>query len=201
MGGYEMNHNRMRMLLGATMLVLVAVCIFSASFESHASGQEAPGEDQGKTAVFPDSWHGIWRGTCKATRPDGKGYSFAMELHILPLDSEDRRTWKLIYGQGDRRQVRDYELIIRDATKGDYVIDEKNSIMIDTTLLGERFCSQYSVNDSLLTVTYTRDNDCIEFYLLSSGLDDPALSGNEGDIPEVKTYTIETAQTALLKRQ
>ena len=61
-------------------------------------------------AGLPASWTGVWKGTRQARPPGGRMNRFAMELHILPAPDPERMTWILVYGEGERRQERNYEI-------------------------------------------------------------------------------------------
>jgi hypothetical protein len=154
-----------------------------------------------KPVLFPESWEGIWKGTCRAQDPKGGGFSFAMELHILPLSDEERMTWKIVYGEGAKRQVRDYEIVALDRSRGLFSVDEKNSILIDSFLIGDALHSQYSVGGTLITIRYAMQQGTIVFDLLSSSLENPTESGGDGDVPAVFAYPVSAAQRAVLVRQ
>ncbi|MFH1998137.1 MAG: hypothetical protein ABIK28_00585 [Planctomycetota bacterium] len=196
-----MHRTLLRISSGIFLFAIAALVFGYPLLSPPATGQNATETSQAQTRTFPESWHGIWKGICRSNRPAGGGFHFAMELHIRPTDQDGRFEWKLIYGEGEKRQVRDYELVIRDAAKGDYVIDEKNSITIDAVLIDSQLCAQYSVDGSLITLTYTREDEAILFRLLSSRLNDSVISGGEGEIPKVLTYPIDTAQSAVLRKQ
>lgn len=150
---------------------------------------------------FPASWRGHWQGTCVAQRPDGWVKTFPMELHIQPLDTPDRWQWKLVYGERDEQDVRDYELVILDAAAGRFLIDEKNSIEIDAYLVGPTLYSPFSLEGSLLTASYTRDDDRLLFEIVIAQLDAGTQTGGEGEIPIVTRYPINVAQQAELTRR
>ena len=149
-------------------------------------------------SAFPASWTGIWKGTCHAIPPGVRMNSFAMELHILPAEDIQRMTWKLVYGAGDKRQERDYEIYAQDPAAGHYVVDEKNSILIDSYLVEDTLCCQYSVAGSFITVLYRKEGQRIHFELISAGLDDASTTGGVEDIPDVTVYPVQVVQYAEL---
>jgi len=151
--------------------------------------------------VFPESWKGVWKGKCKSTNPKNGGYEFAMELHILDIEKPDRMAWKLIYGESDRGQVRDYEIVTVNQSENHYQIDEKNSIALDSYFAGNIFSTQYSVGGALLTVTYKKDGDAIIFNIISSEMDKPVSSGGKDGVPKVLAYPINAIQNARLLKQ
>jgi hypothetical protein len=124
-----------------------------------------------------------------------------MELHVAPKADPNRWTWKIVYGKGERQQVRDYELLIVNRKEGRYLVDEKNSIKIDAFLVGRALHTVYSVGGSLITMAYSKKGDDLHFELVSSKLKEPILSGGKGDVPAVSTYPVEVVQHAGLKKE
>jgi hypothetical protein len=59
--------------------------------------------------ALPAEWHGSWAGKCRNTG-GGRDMRFPMGLQFLPLP-EGKFTFKTVYGSGEKKQVRDYELI------------------------------------------------------------------------------------------
>jgi len=166
---------------------------------SHAvSG--GPVEAEPRKIDFPRSWTGVWEGVCTAERPDAWNKQFKMELYIRPTKHPDRWQWKLVYGEGAERSIRDYELVAVDAAAGRYRIDEKNSIVLDSYLIGTTLYSQFSLDESLLTTSYTRRGEKLLFEIVVSRLDQTVATGGEGDTPTVMAYPIKVAQRAELAR-
>jgi hypothetical protein len=179
---------KLRRALPVTLTWLLALVAACQTPKDH----EAP-------SPFPASWTGIWKGTCHAVQPGGRTNSFAMELHILPTEEPQRMTWKLVYDAGDRRQERDYEIHAQDPAAGHYVVDEKNSILIDSYLVEDTLCCQYSVAGSLITVLYRKEGQRIQFKLISAGLDEASTTGGVEEVPDVSVYPVQIIQTAELR--
>ncbi len=156
--------------------------------------------NKGIEPPFPSDWVGQWKGTCNAITNNGVKNSFPMQLHIEPLEDKNRYTWKIIYGEGKTQQIRLYELVVVDAEKGHYRIDEKNSIVIDSYLFGDSLCSQFDVSGAMLTVRYTLHRGNLIFDLVSTRSDQPIETGGEGAIPKVRSYPVNATQLAVLKR-
>ncbi len=122
-----------------------------------------------------------------------------MELYIKTTDDPQRYVWTLIYSPAGRLDVRGYELVIKDPDRGHYQIDEKDSIILDCYLIGDTLYSQFSIEGTLLTITYRKVGDELHFDLLSANLGAPIESGGQDDVPTVKSYTVQVAQHAALK--
>jgi hypothetical protein len=158
---------------------------------------------QTATHGLPPDWHGHWRGQLQIMKPQGLGQTYPMQLVIRPLDSA-RYQFSIIYGEGAQAQKRPYELLVIDAAKGHYRVDEKNSILIDARLMGNRLITWFAVGPSELVATYERVGDTIVFEILSAP-EKPALASggreHQGQpIPAVNSFLANGFQRAVLHR-
>lgn len=150
---------------------------------------------------FPKTWEGKWEGRLKIFNAKGLAQEIYMGLEILPIDTSENHTWTIIYGEGDDQQIRAYELITKDAAIGHYLIDEKNSIILDDYLLGNTLYSRFDVMGSLLTAVYRKEGDKIIFDIIAGSAEPISTTGGEDDIPEVNSFKITNAQRAVLTRK
>ena len=67
-----------------------------------------------------------------------------MELRIQPSDSAHRFSWQIIYGNANEDN-RPYTLIAKDSSKGHWVIDEHNGIVLDQYWIAGKFCGAFTV--------------------------------------------------------
>jgi len=92
-----------------------------------------------------------------------------------------------------------------DAKKGHYIIDEKNTIAIDSYFKTGIFTSFFKVMDSFIVSTYTKKEDSIIFEIISVDGKNSISTGNsefEGKIiPEVNSYLVNGRQKAILIKQ
>ncbi len=197
----------MKNKFGMRAATAVLGVIYLACAGCGGAGQKVATDAQAKpeavekaAAKFPDDWVGDWEGRVAARFPGGRSNEFAMRLEVHPTESADRFAWRIIYGEGEQRQVRDYELVVVDADKGHYRVDEKNSIVIDSYYIADALHCAFKVNDALITLTYTMHGDDLVFSLISCNVGSPIQSGAEGDIPEVLTYPVQVSQLAVLKK-
>ena len=149
-------------------------------------------------ADFPKTWQGTWKGTLEIYSPNGKViHSVPMELHIAPLIS-GRWTWKTTY---DNKDIRDYELVTINAEKGQYQIDEKNDILLDLRLFGNKSFTCFEVDGYQIYDSYTFEKDTIIFELTSSAPGQETKSGTGTEGSPVVTSTPQIAyQKAILKK-
>ena len=192
-------------LTNESMLMLCWLLITFSVVPGCQSTGNVPEMKITKTSVeqpfkFPNDWAGSWKGNLDASYPGGRMMTYAMELQIAQTDDPNAWTWQLIYGEGDKRQVRDYELQIVKAEFGEYLIDEKNSIIIPSSLAGNQLVCLYSVEDAIMTVRYERCSNGIIFTLESYQFGNPVISGGDGEVPQVSSYPLTVVQHALLQK-
>lgn len=144
------------------------------------------------------AWLGDWKGTLEIYNAQGLRQTVAMELNIAQL-TDSSWTWQIVYGEGEGRQERNYELIKR-AGQGNYVVDEKNSIELDLNLIGNGFFSFFQVADSRLLISYELVNEAIQFRTHSMDTRTETKTGGEDNVPMVLSWKTGTYQKAVLKK-
>jgi len=149
---------------------------------------------------FPDSWLGSWKGNLEIYAPDGTvKQNVPMELHISKLDEEKKWQWKIVYNTSD---TRNYELVETDAAKGSYHIDEKNNILIDVAVFGNKIFSSFEVQGFTIFDTHTLIGNTIVFELSTSQAKDTRTSGDgTAEIPSVRSFPQIGYQKAVLQKQ
>ena len=156
--------------------------------------------DTPASAGLPAEWHGRWTGTLTITPVDGKVQETPMEMTIEPIKDSKNVRWQIIYGEGKKAPVRDYELQPQ-VRANHFLIDEKNGILIDAWLTGGVLHSQFEVGDSLIAVRYERTGDVLRFSLTATGTKQPRESKLTGkDDFNVKAYKVQSFHVAELRR-
>ena len=152
-------------------------------------------------AQIGDSWLGVWKGELNIENsPTGVRNVIPMELHISKSDSAGIWNWRIIY-KDSTQDDRKYLLKIVDEKAGKYVIDEKDGIVLEANLFGNKLISRFEVMNSLLEITYTLDGDRIHFEVSSSKLKPTSVTQSQAEQVEVKSYEIISYQTAILYKQ
>ncbi|MEM1217255.1 MAG: hypothetical protein AAGH79_00010 [Bacteroidota bacterium] len=153
---------------------------------------------------FPESWAGKWAGTLEIYNAKGLAQSLPMQLHILPIDSTNRYSWGIIYGEDIEKGLRDYELMPVDTSLGHYQVDEKNGIILDAYLLGDKLFERFEVMGNLLLTTTELRGENLYWEIISGSLEPIVTTGGgeyEGEeIPPVGGYSIVVLQRAVLSR-
>lgn len=179
------------------LLLCLGYCLSATAQQEVLPSDEVP---------FPWGWVGIWQGDLHIHNQQPVPMVIPMELHILPLDTSGHFSWTIIYGEDREAGLRNYVLKTVDATRGHYVIDERNSIVLEAFLLNETLYSRFSVMENLLSSTVHKQGDHL-FYEIVAGPANPVSTTGDtispaGDtIPPVQAYSIRVQQRALLQRQ
>lgn len=149
--------------------------------------------------VFPMDWIGHYQGQLKILSPTKDTTQIGMQLIVDYPDALGVYPWVLIYGKDD---IRSYGLEAVNAVDGHYLIDEYNSIKIDSYLSGNHFVSRFSVMGSDLLVDYERVSEGVEVKLYVSQSSNVNETGGEiiakDTVPRVNSYRMLAVQEALL---
>lgn len=150
---------------------------------------------------FPKAWLGHWEGELNWYAGTNAPKKVKMQLRIFPADTAGHYTWQLIYGD-KAEDNRPYILKPIDASKGHWVIDERNSIVLDQFLIGQVFSGAFTVMGNTIVNNYQLEKDrlMVEFYSLPAK---PIRQSGEGtqESPTVDSYSVRSYQKAILKRK
>lgn len=150
---------------------------------------------------FPKTWLGHWEGELSWYAGSNAPKKVKMQLKIQPADTVGHYTWQLIYGD-QAEDNRPYILKPIDASKGHWVIDERNGIVLDQFLIGQVFSGAFTVMGSTIVNNYQLEKDrlLVEFYSLPAK---PIRQSGEGtqESPTVDSYAVRSYQKAILKRK
>lgn len=152
-------------------------------------------------AGFPTVYEGIWKGMLTSYSEKGKQGVIPMELHILPLDST-KWVWKLVYMPQDRpKDERLYELILKDASKNYFIIDEKNGILLDSYYMGGCFFSNFSIQDTEVLFVLRKEAKKLHLEMITTNHKATKTTGGNGDnVPAVDSYLVQGYSKVILKR-
>lgn len=155
---------------------------------------------------FPYTWVGNWHGILEIHSVKGKMQQVPMEVEIKKIDTSfNRFSFALIYGEDKEKGRRPYEIIIKDPTKGLYVNDEKNSILMEEYLINNKLYCWFEVQGNMLLSIFEKKDKELFFEIISGSATPVSITGGqkleEEDIPAVKTFPVKVAQRAVLKRK
>ena len=147
---------------------------------------------------------GHWRGTMEVSVGPKIVQTVPMQLRILPTDTLGVYTYRIIYGLDTVAGDRPYLIRTVNEEKGQYVIDELNSIKIESYRQGNTLTSAYEVEGNLIFDILELRQDEMIWSLMSGKIEPISTTGNTtylGEkIPTVRTYPIGVLQRAVLRR-
>lgn len=162
---------------------------------------------QTATLGFPASWSGDWVGTLNIFNGRGLVQSVEMtvEIHKIDTSTEGRYTFGLIYGSKSE-DWRPYEIVPVAPERGVWKVDEKNSIAMESYLMGPKLLCWFVVQGSRVLCTYEKISDDKMIFEVYSGMETAvSKTGNtkqgEEEIPEVTTFPFSVFQRAELHKQ
>ncbi|MFN4079640.1 MAG: hypothetical protein ACK4NS_01965 [Saprospiraceae bacterium] len=156
---------------------------------------------------FPKDWEGIWSGELQIYNAKGKAQGVTMTLEILPIPGhpEGRYTFGLVYG--DKSQDwRPYELVPVAPERGLWKVDEKNSIELESYLIGPKLLCWFTVQDVRTLCAYEKISPDELTFEVVSGMEKPVsqtggVQHEDQEIPQVNAFPFSVFQRAVLKRQ
>ncbi len=166
-------------------LIVIFVLITSISFA------------QNKNTFNEKDWLGNWKGTLLIIVA-GKSSEVKMYLTIAKTDTPQKYSWKTTYGEGAKMIEKNYYMIAKDLERGEWLLDEENTILIDFFFGDNQFHSFFEIQDILLSTRYVSANDKIFVEVLSSQKAKSNKSGTGKE--EVISYPIYVIQKAELTK-
>lgn len=149
---------------------------------------------------FPACFVGNWKGQLQWIVNGKPTQTFSMQLNVQPGDSAGNYTWQIIYGDKETDN-RPYLLKAVDATKGHWVIDEGNGILLDSYVHNNTLQSAFTVQGNTIVSNYRIENGNLRVEFFSIQLNDKKTSGKgTEDSPLVDSYKITSYQTGTLTK-
>lgn len=184
----------MRPVFAALLLALPLAASCAAPAPEEAAPPAAPS--------FPDGWYGTWEGRAQGWGPDGPRETFTMRYELGPTEVPGRHRWAIIYTDGERRDVREYELVEQDAAAGAYAVDEHDGMLLEARLLGGALYTRFDiggvrllVRDELVGVGTPDEAITVEF------ITGPAEAGRVTETePSAASFPARHVQRARLRR-
>jgi len=187
------------------MKQIIPVFILIASFNlgCQDSEQVSPKNiDKIQYYSFPKDWIGEYFGDLNIHGLDSVIQTLPMRLKIKDRLTNGEYPWIIQYGQDD---IREYAIKAADESTGHFIMDERNSILLDGFNRGNHFLSRFEVMGSDLLVDYELTELGINMKIIVSRNEAINSSGDQivnGDtIPPVQSYPIVAVQEAVLLKK
>jgi len=159
---------------------------------------------------FPGDWLGTYKGQMYMFKP-GKGITDSVDVkfELLATNISNQWVYRMTYMNNKKygKVIKDYLIVKPDSLKaGTYLLDEKDGIIIQQTLIGNTFYSNFSVGNNYLNSIMRKTGDVIYFEIFQSKLKESLNTKNrakEGQIVfEVKSYPpFSTQKVRLIKEK
>lgn len=175
----------------------------ACAVSSNAQEPEAPTSLKAQKAIsFPEDWQGLWSGEATNVDPSGNKQAFAMQLEIAATEKSDRFQWRIVYEGVQGKSERNYSLVVKDAARGQYAIDENNGIELDAILLGDTLVESFFIQGQRIWTTskfvQSEAGREIHFELFSADDSQITKSGARDGVPEVTSWRANSRQFAKL---
>ena len=155
--------------------------------------------------VFPDDWLGYWEGEVEIHDVNGLKQKIPIALDHQKTETLGTYIWAIIYGEDTVAGRRQYYLKDIPEESGHYVVDEKNTILLDHYYINGHLYSQFEVMGTHITSIMYKEGDEMHFDIISSQFEpirinrDTIYLGEE--IPEVKGFKTLRLQTSVLHKK
>jgi hypothetical protein len=142
-----------------------------------------------------EDWLGQYKGTLYITNYKSEVSEVDMEI-LIEAKTDTSYSFVITYLNDTSDQVRNYELIHDKGNQ--YVMDEKNGIILPLMLFSNRLVSVFNVEQNMIQVSYTLEKKRLVFRTNSSQKSIP--SGGRNGTPKVQGYLPYVDQYGSLKK-
>lgn len=155
---------------------------------------------QAQDKLFPDDYCGIYKGELVILNSQGE-QRVPMEFHLQKTEDATNFTYKMIYAAEPNKIEKNYNLIIKDKSKGAFVIDENNGIRLDANFFDDTLHSVFEVQNNLIISTERFFEDRMEFSIIFTNKALSSSNEAKDQVPEVTSFPVSAVQKAVLLRQ
>lgn len=158
-------------------------------------------------AQFPETWIGKYSGTMYLNSLDTPKDSVTVTLEIVELIKDSSWTYTMGYKSEKFGNIlKDYEILKSSKdNKTDYLMDEKNGIIIELTFFDDTFYEYFEVVNMIYSTRLSKRQNNIEFEIVGAQNEatKTSLSAPQDEEEftqfEVKSYKPLFAQKVILK--
>lgn len=195
--GPSANSRAMNPLLAAVALLCAASCTPAPRARDDMPSRDALDAIAQAPASFPGDWLGCWHGPLEILGPRASAGEVTMELTVEATDDPARYRWTVVYEDASERQVRAYELVVRDAAEGRFAIDERNGVVLEARMIAGVLRSWFTIAGVHITTReqLVRDADGprIEVEIVSSSDRDTVSTGPNGEVLSLAPVSVQRA--------
>ncbi len=152
-----------------------------------------------------DNWEGTYQGEMIVGITNRSNDSLNVKFELLPIETDSSWTYKMTY---DSKRygiiVKDYEIHRDGNSTTNFLLDEKDGIIIEMSLMNDCFYDMFEVMDQLYAITMRKVGNSIHFDLFTASKKKAMITNSdeddEGISYEVKSYKPMQHQTVILNR-
>ena len=150
-------------------------------------------------------WEGTYEGEMIIGNTSRPNDTVRVTFEFTPLEEDSIWTYRMTYHSEKFGEiVKDYQLTRVGDSKVNFLLDEKDGIIIEMSLMNDCFYSMFEVMDNIYSTSLRRSGDKLQFDLFSSKMKDGTMTKNEADKPEdifeVMSYKPGLHQTVMFER-
>lgn len=154
-----------------------------------------------------EKWEGVYAGQMVIGFTERPNDSVDVKFELLPIDSDSISVWSYVMTYNSKNYgeiIKDYKIQRAGDSETDFILDEKDGILIGMSLMNDCFYDMFEVMDQLYATTLRKVDDGIEFDLFTASKKMKMVTNSEeddaGDSYEVTSYKATQHQTVMLKR-
>jgi hypothetical protein len=150
-------------------------------------------------------WEGAYEGEMIVGNTTRSNDTVKVSFELTPLEADSTWTYRMTYHSDKFGEiVKDYQLTRVGDSKIDFLLDEKDGIIIEMSLMNNCFYSMFEVMDNIYSTSLRKSGDKLQFDLFSSKMKEGTITKNEAEKPEevfeVTSYKPGLHQTIVFKR-
>ncbi len=158
-----------------------------------------------KAQSFLDDWEGDYKGQMIVGLTNRPNDSVNVSFELKPIQADSVWMYKMVFdSEKFGRVVKDYEIRRVGDSSSDFLLDEKDGILIEMSLMNGCFYDLFEVMGSILSSTLCKNGDDLRFDLFMSSKKNGTVTTSEedeeGEVFEVTSYKPTLHQTVVLKR-
>ena len=140
--------------------------------------------------LFFDQCLGVWEGKMYIHGGGKLRDSVDIRFTCAPTDTLGRYVWRMDYLSEQRPMVKDYRLVVKDAERGLYIMDEGNGVELMEFVVGNKMYSNFKMGPTILTSSMERLGESLVFEV---------TSGTErADGQDLISFTVDYVQRVIL---
>ena len=152
-----------------------------------------------------ESWEGTYEGEMVIGFDNRTNDSVHVLFQLLPIEMNSSWSYRMTYISDEYGQiVKDYIIRKVEDSNVDFLLDEKDGIVIEMSLMNNCFYDMFEVMDNLYATTLRKVGDELVFDLFTASKPDGTLTKSEadeeGNVFEVTSYKPSLHQTVVLKQ-